>query len=67
MAGVIAFVAAVLVVKVGLVPPVAGEGLRLNGASVMPLMAVMEAPAPCRISSWLFRSVTPFRYGPVPV
>ena len=55
---VIALVAAVVVVNVGRVPPVAGR-VTLNGASVIPLMAVIEAPAPWPISSWLFRSVTP--------
>ena len=56
---VIAFVAAVVVVRVGRAPPVAGRVL-LKGARVMPLMVVMLAPAPWPIRSWLSRRVTPW-------
>jgi hypothetical protein len=34
---------------------------------MMPLIVVMLAPAPCPISSWPLRSVTPLTYAPEPV
>src|SRR5262245_42616575 len=51
---------------VGRTPPVGGSG-SLKGDGVIPLMAEIEADAPCPISNWFGRRVRLLVYGPTPV